>query len=102
MVLFAECSKSIAFSESHTLDDDGMSASSVGPTSLVVEALVGKDWSSDTSGDSSPFVWSAGLTDLESVVDEFTSKESACSMVFPGVDGSSSSSSNLTSWESLG
>lgn len=74
-------SESVAFADNEARNDSvfGVSSVSVSSTGLVVEALVGEDWSLDASDDSLPLVWLANLTGSVSVVDEFTTEESACS-----------------------
>ena len=53
--------------------------------SLVVQSLVGKDWTLDASDNSSPLVRFANFTDGVLLVSESTSKESAILSVFPHV-----------------
>lgn len=80
-VLVVIGSESVAFADNEARNDSvfGVSSVSVSSTGLVVEALVGEDWSLDASDDSLPLVWLANLTGSVSVVDEFTTEESACS-----------------------
>jgi len=69
--------------------------------SLVVQSLLGEDWTSNTSDDSSPLMWPANLTDAALLHWESSSKESACRSIFPHVEDWALSCSDLASWKSL-
>jgi len=95
-------SKFVAMSESHSLDGSLMNcANFVSLSGMVVQSLLGEDWTLDASSDFSELMRSSSLTDLDSLVNKFTTEESAVSSVFPHIPDSRFSSSDFASWKSL-
>jgi len=69
---------------------------------FVVQSLLGEDWTSNASDNSSPLMRFSNLTDFVLLVCKSTSKEITGWSVFPHVVGCFLSWSNSTSWHRLG
>jgi len=57
---FGNFNSSLVLVDTYRLGSSDTSATSA---SLVVQSLLGEDWTSNTSDDSSPLMWPANLTD---------------------------------------